>query len=465
MNKNIPKISENKKFKIKPKSDVIFELSSFIAGINLIKADKDVFMLKVGNRYAALSDSEAKTIIKSLIHTDDQLKISASTLTEVLERLRDHESMQISLDEETKSSVDFIKVKNGIYSIKKNKLIDESNSKLVFSYELNFNYVENADLSKAINFMTLVNTSIGKDNLKLFLEILGYLASSYTKARKAFWFIGAGKDGKSTLCNEIEEAIGEEYCSNVSFHKIGNEQSIIKFVGKKLNISRENSGSRPMRDDEAFKSLVCNEKVEGRRLYENSKEFVPKLKFLFAGNHFPVFTHMDSAILDRILPVYFLDRQKNGIPTDLDLADKLKAERDIVWSVALSHIQPLAKRGFEFSVPEATASIMTHKYKELLTVKEFFDENYVLDPMGKISSVAIFNHYNEWCAANALIPEGKTTFYTHLKELSVSIIYTKVSINGEKVNGFKGLSKKRDDIESCDDNHSKIPNCITNENA
>lgn len=71
----------------------------------------------------------------------------------------------------------------------------------------------------------------------------------------------------------------------------------------------------------------------------------------------------------------------------------------------------------------------------------FITENFTLDSSSEISSVELYNSYKIWCEDNGIVAEGKKTFYGKVRDFSITIRYTKVIINGKKVNGFKGLKR------------------------
>ena len=234
--------------------------------------------------------------------------------------------------------------------------------------------------------------------------------------------------------------MGEENTSAVPLSDLGTDQSKIKYLESKLNLSRETS-SKAMRNDDAFKSLISSEKITGRRLYENSKEFVPETKFIFASNFFPEFKNLDTAILDRIIPIYFKDRVAGKIETNINLKEELIKEIDVIFSLALDKLPQLLKSGYQFSISDASQETLSHKRKEVLNASEFISENFTLDSSSEISSVELYNSYKIWCEDNGIVAEGKKTFYGKVKDFSITIRYKKVMVNGKKVNGFKGLKR------------------------
>lgn len=437
-------------FGVKDKIPPIIE---HILNAKILYVSDGAFHLRSNSLLISLSDKEAKAVIRHLIMPNQRYDLRSSDVDEALERLRDLYELQIDSEDMMKKTLYKVNLKNGVYDILSGELEPHSDQYL-FTYQLNFNYIENSSPEKAPFFTQFLKSSIDAENKDCFLEMLGYCMSSLKSARKSFFLIGPEKCGKSLVLDWMEYAVGSEYTTAVPFSKIGTEQSRIKYMGSLINLSRETS-AKPLSNDDAFKSLISGEKITGRRLYENSKEFVVNTRFVTASNSFPSFKHMDTAILDRIIPIYFRDRVKDTA-TNFGLKDQLFKETDVVFSAALDKLKTLIENGYEFSLSESSKEILHQKRIELLNATEFLNENFVLDPTGEVSSVLLYSCYRKWCEENSVTPEGKTTFYSNVKEFSKAIRYAKVIFNGKKINGFKGLSFKSNDAEKCNENGSKI---------
>lgn len=350
-----------------------------------------------------------------------------------------HPSLRLDLEAEREKNMHLVNVRNGIYNVIDGSFTEQRGDS-VFDYVLDFNFEPNAKIELARSFIAFVHSSLGQIYLPCLLRILAYCVSSLIKARKAFLLLGKGATGKSTFLEFIESVVGAEHCSHVPFHKIGSEQARAEYIGKRLNISRDNSG-QPMRLEDAFKSLVSCEMLTGRRLYENSVDFVPRLKLIFASNVDLHFAHPDDAVFDRLLVIPFVQE----IPPkkrDIGLLQKLMDERDTIFSVALSLLPELVKSDFDFGEPNECKRIIERYRAALHTAESFIDECCNLNENGTVSSVLLYRHYCTWCGENGFEPEGQRTFYSHVRSIDPSICDSKVYHGGSRVNGFKGLKLK-----------------------
>lgn len=298
----------------------------------------------------------------------------------------------------------------------------------------------NAKIELTQSFMAFVQSSLGKNYLPCLLRILAYCVSSLTQARKVFLLLGKGATGKSTLLEFIESTVGEDHCSHVPFHNIGNEQARAEYLGKRLNVSRDNS-DQPMRREDAFKNLVSNEMLTGRRLYENAVDFVPRLKLIFASNVDLHFAHPDDAVFDRLLVIPFV-REIPKEKRDIGLLQNLLDERDTILSVALSLLPKLVESSFDFDEPDECKHIIERYRAALHTAESFINECCNMDENGTVSSILLYRHYCTWCGENGFEPDGQRTFYSHIRSIDPSICDSKVYHGGSRVNGFKGIELK-----------------------
>ena len=124
------------------------------------------------------------------------------------------------------------------------------------------------------------------------------------------------------------------------------------------------------------------------------------------------------------------------------MKEKLIAESDIIFSMALDRTARLIKSGYQFSLSERAKNVLAHKRNELLNISEFIRECFELAPDSVISSAGLYKQYKEWCNLNAISPEGRNTFYSKITDYSNTISRGKFIIGNHNLNGFKGLKIK-----------------------
>ena len=441
--KNYKQIVPHKgKLRITDWKNAVVEIIEFIIRNELLIHDMGRPYLNCGSYYLLLKPEEVSELIYFLIHPEQASQIPTRAVDEAVKRLLRHPGIMVDMEAERQRTQYLVNVRNGVFDCKTGEFTTDRRG-YKFDYELDFEYSPKQNIFTARNFVAFIKSSLGQTFLNCIERILGYCVSSLILARVAFLLIGIGATGKSTLLELLEHIVGTDHCSHVPFHRVGNMQPRAEYYAKRLNISRDNS-QRPMKDEDAFKNLVSCEMVTGRFLYENSFDFVPRLKLIFASN-FPLnFVHADEAVYDRLMVVPF----QKEIPKDKrdrDLLTKLLQERDIIFSVALDQLPDLIKSGYNFQEPELCKQIIAAYKAALHTAEHFLQERCTLCEKGTVSSVLLFKQYNSWCAENGLQSDGQKTFYAHVRTFSAAITEGKVNADGSRVNGFRGIALKQTD--------------------
>lgn len=393
-------------------------------------------LINMGRYKMRITTDIAVAVIRSLLTDSDSLELSDSTLKSVIERLSYLPQLQVDLDKGFRDGQLYVNVGNGIYSILDRQLV-QLKSEINFDYLTKINYISGAKLDDAPHFKHFIETSVGAENYNCLMRVLGYCISSLTKGRKAFLFLGKGKTGKSTLLNVLQSIFDPDLVSHQPFHIMGSEKSRWHYAGKRINISRDNNNT-PMKDEEGFKSLVSCEETIGREVYQKYIHYTPNAKFIFASNWPLSFAHPDDAVIDRLVVIRFT-REIPKDQLDPDLEDKLKSEKDTIFSLALDTLKELVDSNYDFCMSQDSEEYLHQQRVQIHSAQNYLEEETVLDPNGSISSEMLFAAYNEYCRLNAITPLGRNTFLQQVKDYSADISYTKVYWGGKRVNGFNGI--------------------------
>ena len=409
----------------------------------LLLFDNSTAVLKFDNHYSRLAPDECEAFIIALLPPEMQIAVSSSQIKEVIRRLRFMPQLQIDLQAEFWKSQMFVNLKNGVYDIKRQELV-YNRDEFVFDYCLSFDYRARSKLEDAPVFKRFVETSLGLEQLECLLRVLGYCLSSLTKGRKAFVFFGRGRTGKSTILNVLESVIGEGFVSHIPFYTMSHERSKAHYPGMRANISRETS-TRINRHEEGFKSLVSCEFNTGAEKYQRQCDFIATLSFVFAGNTDLEFGALDDAILDRLVYVMFT-REIPDEEIDLDLEEKLLAEKDVIFSIALDSLKGLIEDRFDFKMAPVAEDHLRRRRFGIHSPESFVEERCLLSDGGRVSKVKLYDAYKGFCDENALKPESRNRFYDRVRGFSSAITDGRApDSKGNSVQGFHGISLKSDD--------------------
>lgn len=395
-------------------------------------------VIKMPLHYQRLNSVEEEALIYNLLDDKAKCFVPNKEIKEAAKRLRFMPELQIDLMEEFWKGQLLVNLAHGMYDITKQELIPRRVED-VFDYYINIRYKPHCTLDDAPTFKHYIETSVGEEQYECLMRVLGYCISSLTKGRKAFVFYGIGRTGKSTILNVLEAVIGGGLVSHEPFHTMSGERAKAHYEGKRVNISRETS-TKPNRNEESFKSLISCEFTTGSEKYEKQKDFVATLSFVFAGNSDVDFTFMDDAILDRLVYIIF----NKTIPEeeiDLNLEEKLLAEKDIIFSMALDSLKGLVMEKYDFKMAPIAEEHIKHRRYLIHSAESFIAEKCKISDEGKVSKVALYAAYIAFCKANALKPEGRNTFYDKVRNYDASITDGRaLDSAGNSVQGFHGIS-------------------------
>ena len=403
-----------------------------------LRFDNGTAVLKFDNHYSRLAPDECEAFIIALLPPEMQIAVSSSQIKEVIRRLRFVPQLQIDLQSEYWKSQLFVNLKNGIYDITRQELV-YNRDELVFDYCLGFEYRARSKLEDAPVFKRFIESSLGMDQYECLLRIIGYVLSSLTKGRKAFVFYGKGRTGKSTLINVQEAIIGTAFVSHEPFHTMSTERSKAHYHGKRVNLSRESS-TKVNKQEESFKSLISCEYTTGSEKYEKQRDFIATLSFVFAGNTDLEFGTLDDAILDRLVYLMFM-REIPDEEIDLDLEEKLLAEKDVIFSIALDSLKGLIEDRFDFKMAPVAEDHLRRRRFGIHSPDSFVEERCLLSDGGRVSKVKLYDAYKGFCDENALKPESRNRFYDRVRGFSSAITDGRApDSKGNSVQGFHGIS-------------------------
>ena len=272
--------------------------------------------------------------------------------------------------------------------------------------------------------------------------------------KKAVFLFGETDGGKSTLLVFLSNAVAPELVSNINFQQLGNGYFVIQLLGKKLNISYDNS-SKAMDNEQMFKSIVAGERISARALRENPVQFVPTAKLFFASNKPYTYKNPDLALYRRMVFIPF----EYSIPPekqDKELPAKLEAERDVVFTLAARTLREFVESGYNFKMSPKAQAYLESRIAALHSVDGFLGDRATIDEKGSVSAASLYEAYKLWCSDNALDAVDKGEFKESVLAFNPHIEYKKVGPRQKRVWGFKGIRlKTSDEFNNSEDNNKE----------
>lgn len=432
--------------------DVASQLTKEISQLGIIKFDSQTTYIKLPTHWQKISRTDLLVVIRNLIVPEDRFKIKSTHIAEVAKRLSEDISLKIDVEGSYKKQHYLINFLNGVYNALTGEFT-KNRSKWTFDYVINTNFIENCTELACPHFMRFIRTSAGIENKECIFNSIGFGISSLTDVKRSVFLIGESDGGKSVCLRLVESAVAPELVSNISFQQLADRHYIIQLLGKKLNISYDNS-SKAMDNEQIFKSVVSCERIEGRALRENPVQFIPTAKLFFASNKPYVFKHPDLALYRRMVIIPF----EYSIPPekqDKQLLDKLMTERDVIFSLAAKSLKEFIKSGYDFKMSAKGKAYLESRIAALHSVEDFLKDRAVTDEKGGVSASIFYDNYKLWCNENALDADDRAEFKESVLAFAPNIEYKKVGPRSKRVWGFKGIRLKTSDEFNAADNHKE----------
>jgi len=183
-----------------------------------------------------------------------------------------------------------------------------------------------------------------------------------------------------------------------------------------------------------LKTLLGNDTVTARKLYENEIQFRPIFKLFINTNYLPHINDDTIFSSNRINVItfdqHFYAPDEEGEPKqDHNLKTKLKAELSGILNWCLEGLKKFKVEGLE---PPQCVKEATKEYREQSDKLNNFildrldkDENY------KSEAGKIYTEYADWCEKSGYGTENKTNFFAELKVKGMFLNSGTISSTGE----------------------------------
>ena len=278
------------------------------------------------------------------------------------------------------------------------------------TYELPYNY-DAAATSCPLFSAYLDRVQPDKTAQAVLAEFVGNALAPELRLQKALVLNGPGSNGKSVFCDIITAVLGRDNVSSYTMESLTktDSRSCAQLEGKLLNYSGENSLKMNV---EAFKTLVCGEPIEVRRLYGEAYTIERYAKLMFNCNLLPRDIEQSEGFFRRFLIIPFSVKIEEW-ERDPELAAKIIAqELPAVFNWVLEGLRRLLSARAFTECTAAQQALEAYR-RESNSVLMFIDE-YGLQP-GKDRAdrqpvKVLYYAYKNYCTASGFYPMGKSTF-------------------------------------------------------
>jgi len=324
-----------------------------------------------------------------------------------------------------------------------------------FTFTTNNDYNPDVDINAGREYIAQYIIPRGKvrdeddeKHIDCFLMELGYFATNYNNCKVITLYVGDTDTGKTTVSNEIRDAIGLFlYKVSADVFKQGvqtaHQSNLFNLQGKRVGFLSE------MKHGEIPNEVLMKDISGGDgKTHPARKACAPdevnlslNFKILIPTNH--IFQSNDTAFLGRLRIFQFVNKfEKND--------DYVKTIDFVSVIYKYAHLFIKNKMKIEWSkqVMYSTAN----EIDKTNSVKSFFRDSYIIKENNKenVKRDGMFREYEMFCRDNNFIRLGKNTFYNEILKIDNRIqIHRRLWFkNISRITGDEVDESDSDDIHS-----------------
>lgn len=269
-------------------------------------------------------------------------------------------------------------------------------------------------------------------------RLLGYAITGDTCERVIAFFVGTGRNGKSTVLETLAAVLGPDYVQAAKADVLmaggvrrgGATPDLAALRGVRLVTLSETEAEGRLNSN-LVKALTGGDTVSARELYKDPMNFKPEFTPILATNHRPVIGGRDVALFDRLVYVPFERRfvleaeDPNAKPADLAdprLKEKLEAERE---GIAAWLVEGAVAWYREIAAGRSTGLLNPPHWRDAKaeyqdtedSVGQFVTEACVSDPREKATTADLYKAYSTFCEDVGTTPVERRVFGKTLSEM------------------------------------------------
>jgi P4 family phage/plasmid primase-like protien len=331
---------------------------------------------------------------------------------------------------------------NGVYDFTCNTFRQSAPSDYI-TFSTGYDYIEydkeNSNVKEIYSFLEKIITK--KEVREYLLKVLGKALVGVPDEKFYIWSGLSGANGKSTLVNFLEHALGD-YITSVDVSLLTNKRAsssnaspdIVRLRGKRLFTFQE-----PEHDDKLrtgiLKQFTGGDTIIARELFKAPVTFKLQGTMIMCCNDLPTVASIDGGTWRRIRVIEFNSRfckdptKSNEFLIDPNIKEKVKHWRPYFMSMLIHWYQKYLAEGMlePNDVKKATSKYKADNDK----FNEYFDENIDESLKNFESNKVIFNHFTSWWSNNY-----STSRLPDIKELRRAL---KIKFGTEKEQVINGL--------------------------
>ena len=340
--------------------------------------------------------------------------------------------------------------------------IEDHDPRFFSKVKLPIDYEEGAFSEKVDTFLNEV--SFYDKEIKYCLEdIIAYSFYPRNFIHKAFFLVESGRNGKSTFCEMLASALGDNNTNHVSsiegIEKDHKERE--KVVNKLLIIGDDISNERIERMG-TLKSIISGNTINIEPLYKSAYDFRPFCKCIFNVNKYPAVKDQSDGARERFINIPFnnhFSKEQGNLKANLLRDLTTQKAKSYLLNIALKRL-PILFKECEIKEPKASKKLTKDIIKTSDPLFAFlyeYEDYYNQTIYGKDFST-IWRLYEGFCKKQRLENYlNKKNFTQRIKNYLYNIDTKKMWLAGKTITIFyakdgKILHLKSEEEEIAEDN-------------
>jgi putative DNA primase/helicase len=276
-----------------------------------------------------------------------------------------------------------------------------------------------------------------EDTIPVVQEYIGYCFLPTMKYEGSLILHGEGGNGKGTLIEMIENLIGKDNFSNVSFEDLTESRfAVAQLFGKLANLNSD-IHNQTLESTAVFKQVVSGDMMQAEFKYMPPFSFRNRAKLIYSANEPPTTKDNTDGFHRKLMLVPFPTKFN-----DHAFREKLFTEEAIQALLlrSLQGMKRLVAQG-KFSDSETIAESKAEYRRKSDTAAHFFYEHCVFGDDKMIGKQELYNKYRNICDQWGHKALSQTKFNTRLKALHPEVVEYRSTLRY-----WKGICLEYDDF-------------------
>lgn len=375
------------------------------------------------------SSSFVRNTIKDMVVADNL--IHQRLIMDCYRLLIDDTRMQKSA-EDLNPDKNLINFKNGVWDIRKRKLIPHD-SKYLQTIQIPHEVKTYIPFKRTRLYDFFRKTKLPKEDVMMILKYMAYCMTTDYGLKCFMVLVGQSNTGKSVLIRFFENLIGSQNTSSLSMHDLNMRFYPSQLYNKLLNSCADNK-TLPLNSIENLKKITGGDQIMHEKKGKEPFFFTPFAKLLFSFNQLPLQLEEKSNAFYKRMRVLFMNTE---LFLNNEYVDDLCSDESIEETIPyLLKLLPLSE------IPRTEIS---DKCVEMLridsdSIHDFIVNRCVEDENESVAKDDFYQNYIEYCSERGREAHRKHSFMRNMRSLGYSEIR-----NENRKYCWKGLRMKRGD--------------------